>query len=201
MANYGCQLMAEEMTRVLMRRPGISLLEADPTLWHYNHFFDAEKAIREYDEFATLITQTGAEIVWIEDEGDGLSDAMFTRDASLITKAGAVPLKMGKALRSAEPQVHKAAYEQAGIPILGELTGEAMIEGGDTIWLNENTLIVGLGFRSNQEGVRQLNALLNLHDITVISFDMPYWTGEEACLHLMSVISPLTEKSTSFIHH
>ncbi len=199
MANYGCQLMAEKMTRVLMRRPGKSLLEADPALWHYNHFFNAEKAIKEYDQFATLIKQTGAEIVWIEDQGDGLSDAMFTRDASIITKAGAIPLKMGKPLRADEPQVHRKAYEQAGIPILGELTGDAMVEGGDTIWLNEKTLIVGLGFRSNKEGVRQLNVLLNPHDITVLSFDMPYWTGEEACLHLMSVISPLTE--TKYLVH
>ena len=199
MANYGCQLMAKKMSRVLMRRPGTSLRQADKDVWHYNHLFDAEKAIQQYTEFANLIEKTGAEIVWIEDNGDGLADAMFTRDASLITRAGAVPLRMGKALRSPEPQVHKKAYEDAGIPVLGELTGNAMIEGGDTIWLNENTLLVGIGFRSNEEGVQQLNEILNPHDIQVLGFDMPYWAGEEACLHLMSVISPLTE--TKYLVH
>jgi N-dimethylarginine dimethylaminohydrolase len=199
MINYGCQLMANNMTRVLMRRPGKSLLQADPAVWHYNHFFDAEKAIQQYNEFAKLIEATGAEICWMEDEGDGLADAMFTRDASLITKAGAVPLRMGKPLRSEEPLVHKAAYEKLDIPILGQLSGQAMIEGGDTIWLNEKTLLVGIGFRSNEEGVKQLNALLNPHDIKVLGFDMPYWAGKEACLHLMSVISPLTE--TKYLVH
>ncbi|MCG9752559.1 arginine deiminase family protein [Vibrio brasiliensis] len=199
MANYGCQLMAENMSRVLMRRPGKSLREADRDVWHYNHLFDAEKAIKQYDEFAGMIESTGAEIVWIEDGGDGLSDAMFTRDASLITKAGAVPLRMGKKLRQPEPQLHREAYEKAGIPILGELTGDAMIEGGDTIWLNENTLLVGIGFRSNAQGVEQLNQILNPQGIDVLGFDMPYWTGEDACLHLMSVISPLTE--TKYLVH
>ncbi|WP_435235849.1 dimethylarginine dimethylaminohydrolase family protein [Psychromonas sp. PT13] len=199
MADYGCQLMAKKMSHVLMRRPGKSLLEADPAVWHYNHFFNAEQAIKEYDEFAKLIEATGAEITWIEDQGDGLSDAMFTRDSSLITKAGAIPLRMGKLLRADEPQLHAQIYQKIGIPILGELTGSAMIEGGDTIWLNENTLIVGLGFRSNEEGIRQLNALLNPHGITVLGFDMPYWSGKEACLHLMSVISPLTE--TKYLVH
>lgn len=187
------------MTRVLMRRPGLSLQQADKDVWHYNHLFDAEKAIQQYNEFANLIESTGADIVWIEDNGDGLSDAMFTRDASIITKAGAVPLRMGKALRTPEPELHKKTFEACGIPILGELTGSAMIEGGDTIWLNESTLLVGLGFRSNEEGVKQLNEILNPHDIKVLGFDMPYWTGEDACLHLMSVISPLSE--TKYLVH
>ncbi|WP_165309969.1 dimethylarginine dimethylaminohydrolase family protein [Vibrio ziniensis] len=199
MGNYGCQLMAEPMTRVLMRRPGNSLLNADPQKWHYNSLFNAEKALQQYDEFASLIETSGAEIVWIDEASEELADAMFTRDASLVTKAGAIPLRMGKPLRTPEPALHKRAYEKAGIPVLGELTGDAKVEGGDIIWLDESTLIVGLGFRSNREGVEQLNQLLNPHGVTVLGFDMPYWTGEEACLHLMSVISPLTE--TKYLVH
>ena len=194
MAKYGCQLMAEKMSKVLMRRPGESLKQANQEQWHYNHLFDADKAIEQFDAFTQLIVDTGCEIVWIEDTKDGLCDAMFTRDASLITKAGAIPLQMGKALRKPEPELHKQAYEKLGIPILGQLTGKAKIEGGDTIWLNEKTLLVGMGFRSNQAGVDQLNALLNPQGIKVLGFDMPYWGGKEACLHLMSVISPLTER-------
>ncbi|MCA2017711.1 amidinotransferase [Vibrio tritonius] len=199
MSEYGCQLMAEPMTRVLMRRPGKSLLAADKTTWHYNDYFDAKKAIVQFNEFAKLIEATGCEILWLDDNDDGLADAMFTRDSSLVTKAGAIALRMGKKLRAPEPQMHKDFYETAGIPMLGELTGEARIEGGDLIWLNETTLLVGMGFRSNEEGVKQLNALLNSHGIQALGFDMPYWTGEDACLHLMSVISPLTE--TKYLVH
>lgn len=199
MLNYGCQLMAEPMTSVLMRRPGPSLLAADANVWHYNHLFNAQKAIEQYDVFTQIIKDSGAEIVWFEDDNDGLSDAMFTRDASIITKYGAIILQMGKPLRKDEPKKHQALFEQIGIPILGELSGEASIEGGDTIWLDEKTLLVGMGFRSNQEGVNQLNTLLNPHGIDVLGFDMPYWSGEDACLHLMSVISPLTE--TKYLVH
>ncbi|SFT98568.1 dimethylarginine dimethylaminohydrolase family protein [Halomonas saccharevitans] len=194
MSHFGCHSMAAPMTRVLMRRPGASLRAADPAEWHYNDHFDADKAITQYDTFAELVKASGAEIVWIEDEGDGLSDAMFTRDASLITRAGAVLLKMGKPLRAAEPELHGRHYEAAGIPVLGRLTGEACVEGGDTLWLDDSTLVVGMGFRSNREGVGQLNALLNPHGIEVLGFDLPVWDGEAACLHLMSVISPLTDE-------
>lgn len=199
MNQYGCQSMANTMTQVLMRRPGASLLAADPDKWHYNSLFDAQQALAQYDAFASLIEASGAQIHWLPDDNDGLADAMFTRDASLITRFGAIPLRMGKPLRTAEPALHRRFFEAQGIPVLGQLEGEAKVEGGDTIWLDEHTLLVGLGFRSNREGVRQLNALLNPHGIEVLGFDMPYWGGEAACLHLMSVISPLTE--TKYLVH
>ena len=36
-------------------------------------------------------------------------------------------------------------------------------------------------------------ALLQPHGIEVLGYDLPLWHGEEACLHLMSVISPLAD--------
>lgn len=191
---FGSQSMVAPIKRVLMRRPGPSLLAADANQWHYGSMFDAPKAIEQYNAFAEIVASCGAEISWIEDKGDGLCDAMFTQDASLVTDHGAVLLNMGKALRVPEPQVHGEAYRAAGVPILGELTGTAMIEGGDFIWLNNNTIVVGCGFRSNREGIEQLNTILNPYDINVIGFDLPVWQGAEACLHLMSMISPLDDK-------
>ena len=198
-SRFGCHSMAARMTRVLMRRPGDSLRNADPAVWHYNHYFNAEKAISQYQALVEMVEESGAEIVWMEDTNDGLSDAMFTRDASVVTRAGAVLFQMGKPLRKDEPNRHGQVYEQAGIPVIGRLEGEAAIEGGDTLWLDENTLVVGMGFRSNREGVRQLNALLNPHGIEVLGFDLPVWEGEAACLHLMSVISPLAD-DTYLVH-
>jgi len=191
---FGSQSMVAPIKRVLMRRPGQSLLAADAKKWHYGSMFDAPKAIEQYDEFAKIVASSGADISWIEDNGDGLCDAMFTQDASLVTDHGAVLLNMGKALRVPEPNVHGLAYEAAGVPVLGALTGTAMIEGGDFIWLNRSTIVVGCGFRSNREGIDQLNAILNPFDINVIGFDLPVWQGAEACLHLMSMISPLDEQ-------
>ncbi len=199
MANYGCQHMAVPLNRVMMRRPGESLRRADPAVWHYNHHFNADRAIAQYGTFTALIAASGVRIDWIADAGDGLADAMFTRDASLVTRAGAVLLRMGKALRQSEPALHGEAYRALGIPVLGALTGEALLEAGDVVWLAEDTLVVGMGFRSNREGVRQLGALLEPRGIRVLGFDLPVWGGEDACLHLMSVISPLSE--TRYLVH
>jgi N-dimethylarginine dimethylaminohydrolase len=51
-----------------------------------------------------------------------------------------------------------------------------------------DTLAVGCGFRTNGEGVRQLRALLSPLGVDVLDYDLPYFTGPEACLHLLSLI-------------
>jgi N-dimethylarginine dimethylaminohydrolase len=188
---YGSQDMSSDLARVLMRRPAGSLTSADPAVWHYGPTFDGEKAIRQYGAFARLVEQSGAVIDWIEDRGDGLADSMFTHDPSLMTDRGAVILRMGKALRVPEAALHEAAYVKAGIPILGRIEAPGTVEGGDCVWIDAATLAVGRGIRSNQAGIEQLQSILAPLGVTVLGFDLPLWQGEEACLHLMSVISPL----------
>lgn len=193
MSAYGSQAMSTSLARVLMRRPGKSLLAADPQEWHYGPTFDAPKAIEQYQAFARLVERSGAEILWLEDEGDGLADSMFTQDPSFVTDKGAVILRMGKPLRRQEADLHEVAYRKAGIPILGRLEAPGTVESGDCVWLDKQTLCIGRGVRSNQAGIDQLQAILAPLGVTVLGFDLPLWQGEEACLHLMSVISPLAE--------
>ncbi|HQX76573.1 MAG TPA: arginine deiminase family protein, partial [Thermoflexales bacterium] len=85
-------------------------------------------------------------------------------------------------------------YERMGVPILGRLTGTARAEGGDMMWLDEHTLVVGVGFRTNAEAIRQLRDLLKPQGVSVLAYDLPYFTGPEACLHLLSLISVVDEK-------
>jgi N-dimethylarginine dimethylaminohydrolase len=190
---YGAQSMAAPLRRVMMRAPGAAMRTADPSRWHYGPGFDAGRAEAQHDALAALVAEAGAEIVWLEQDGDGLADAVFTHDPSFVTEAGAVILNMGKPLRREEPALHRAAYEKLGIPILGALSGAATVEGGDTLWVDRRTLAVGRGARTNQSGIEALAGMLRPHGIEVLGFDLPVWTGGEACLHLMSLISPLAD--------
>ena len=193
MSLFGSQEMSAPLQRVLMRRPGPSLINADPARWHYDPTFDGAKAVEQYGEFARLVERSGAEIIWLDDQGDGLADAMFTHDPSLMSDQGAIILRMGKPLRAAEPALHERAYAERQIPILGRIEAPGTVEGGDCVWLDARTLVVGRGVRTNQAGIDQLGALLAPHGIAVLGFDLPLWQGEDACLHLMSVISPLAD--------
>lgn len=193
MSNYGANAMNAPLKRVLMRKPDEVMRHADPKHWHYGPSFDAQKAAIQHAALTRLIAESGAEIHWLPETGDNLSDSVFTRDPSIITHAGAVILNMGKPLRKAEPALHRAALESLGVPVIDEIIEPGTVEGGDTIWLDGKTLVVGRGIRTNQNGIDQLSAILKPHGIVVIFFDLPLWDGEDACLHLMSMISPLAD--------
>lgn len=186
--------MAAPLKRVVMRKPGKSLVSANAADWHYGPGFDGARAIEQFGVFADLVASCGTEIIWIEDNGDGLADAMFTHDPSLVSDHGAIILRMGKPGRMAEPDLHAATYEAAGIPVLGRIEAPGAVEGGDCVWVDKTTLAVGRGVRTNQAGIEQLAAMLAPHGVSVLGFDLPLGNGADACLHLMSVVSPLDEK-------
>lgn len=192
--SYGPEDRALPLSRVIMRQPGPALAKADATEWHYGPQFNPARAHAQHAALARIVADSGAEIHWIPAEDDGLADAMFVQDPSLVTRAGAVILNMGKPLRRAEPALHVAAYAALGVPVLGQLTGEATVESGDCVWIDPDTLAIGRGARSNQAGIDAVAALLAPQGQRVVGYDLPYWTGPEACLHLMSLISPIAPK-------
>ncbi|MDX8510674.1 dimethylarginine dimethylaminohydrolase family protein [Mesorhizobium captivum] len=193
MSAFGSQSMAAPLRRVLMRSAANAMLDADRAAWHYGPGFNPAKAASQHAVLAELVLASGAEIEWIEDKADGLSDSVFTHDPSLMTDRGALILSMGKPLRAGEPSLHEETYRRLGIPILGRVEAPGQVEGGDCVWVDTRTLAIGRGVRSNQEGIQQVSNLLTPLGISVYGFDLPLWQGEEACLHLMSVISPLAD--------
>ncbi len=128
----------------------------------------------------------------------GIADAVFTYDASLMTPEGAVLVAPGKTLRTGEQDLHRAFYAAAGIPLIGEITGAARAEAGDTLWLDDTTLAVGRGFRTNQQGIEQLSRIMKRIGIKVQAYDLPCYSGRDACLHLMSLVS-LIDTRTALI--
>jgi N-dimethylarginine dimethylaminohydrolase len=77
------------------------------------------------------------------------------------------------------------------VPVLATLEAPATAEGGDLVFLDDATLLVGMGHRTNGAGVEQLASILEPRGITVHRFDLPFHRGPDACLHLMSLLSPL----------
>ena len=196
--NFGVSSMVLPLKKVALLRPGASLLEADINKWHYSKIFNPDKVQGIYNNFVNLLTDEGVEIFWIE-ENTNIADAIFTYDASMMTKSGAILMSPGKELRKGEQNLHRNFYKHNNIPIIGEITGNATAEAGDTLWLDNNSLIVGKGFRTNQEGVNQIEEIMKPLKVDVFQFDIPVYMGTEACLHLMSLIS-LVDHRKAFVY-
>ena len=106
---------------------------------------------------------------------------------------------MGKAARRAEPESIGEALRSLEIPILHRLQGHARAEGGDLLWLDPRTLAVGVGFRTNRDGLRSLAGALAPLGVDVVEVQLPYFAGPEACLHLMSLVS-LLDRDLAVVH-
>ena len=189
--HYGSQDMVSPLRSVLVKRPDRAFAVDDPAAWHYSGRPDLAAAQREHDGLVALLRRAGAEVIYHDEALPDHADAIFAFDPALVTDAGAIMLSMGKQKRRGEEAAMARCFERMGIPILYSLHGEARAEGGDLLWLDHDTLAVGLGFRTNGEGLRQLREALSGIGVSVMPVELPYYTGPDACLHLLSLISIL----------
>ncbi len=187
--DYGSQSMVDPLRRVLVKRPDAAFAVDDPARWHYSGKPDLEIAQQEHDALVGILRDAGAEVLFHDETQLHLADAIFVHDPALVTEQGVVILKMGKELRRGEEAVIARRFEELGVPILYELHGEARAEGGDLLWIDQDTLAVGQGFRTNSEGLGQLREALEPLGVGILPVPLPYFGGPEACLHLMSLIS------------
>jgi N-dimethylarginine dimethylaminohydrolase len=179
--------MIAPLRRVLVRPP----TAGDVARWReygWRAAPDPAAAAAEHDALRRLLEEAGAEVVVADGERSN-PDAIYTYDPVLVGDEGAVLLRPGKEGRLGEPAALELELERLGIPIHARIEAPGTIDGGDTLWLDERTLLVGRGYRTNAAGVEQLGAAFP--DVEVLSYDLPHWNGEAEVMHLMSLISPL----------
>jgi dimethylargininase len=196
---FGAQSMVAPLRRVLVKRPEESFAAADPAAWHYAGKPDLDAARREHDELARMLAAAGVEVVGHPEPQPERADAIFVFDPALVTDRGAIILRMGKVLRQGEEEAMARRLTALGIPVLAALGGDARAEGGDLLWLDHQTLAAGQGFRTNGEGLRQLRVALAPLGVEVLPVELPYWTGPDACLHLLSLVS-LVDHDLAVVH-
>lgn len=189
MRQYGSQSMIAPLRAVMVKRPEAAFAVDDPQAWHYTGRPDLAIAQQEHDALVALIQKAGAEVIYHDEPQPTHADAIFAFDPALVTDKGAIMLSMGKLQRRGEEAAMARRFTALGIPVLASLSGDALAEGGDLLWLDHDTLAVGQGFRTNAEGLYQLRAALDPLGVTIIPVELPYYTGPEACLHLLSLIS------------
>jgi len=184
------------LTRVVMKHVRDAFVDTATIerQWKTLNFTDAPDiglAIAQYEFLLELVRGAGAEVSFLPaDDRTGL-DSIYVRDASIVCPSGVILAGMGKPQRADEPIVQESAMRALGLPIAGAISGAGRLEGGDLVWLDERTVAVGEGYRTNAEGIRQLRALLGDSVDEVIAVPLPHWHGSGEVLHLMSLLSPV----------
>jgi N-dimethylarginine dimethylaminohydrolase len=147
---------------------------------------DPDGLAAEHGRFRELLAEAGLEVVEARGEPGNL-DSIYVYDPTLVTPYGAILLQPGKEGRRGEPE---ALAPDLPVPVVGRLEGDELAEGGDTVWLDERTLLVGHTYRTNAAGIDALRRLLP--EVDVLAFHLPHFHGNGEVLHLRSLLNPVT---------
>ncbi len=144
------------------------------------------RAQAQHAHLRELLGMYGAEVTCVS-ELPGHPNSVFTRDPIVVTPEGFVELHMGLPTRRGEEAWLARHLEDLGVPRAGRIEPPGTLEGGDVI-LAGQVAFVGRSSRTNDEGVRQLTAILGRmgYEVRVARVPSPY-------LHIggaMSMVAP-----------
>jgi N-dimethylarginine dimethylaminohydrolase len=179
--------MTAPLRRVLVRRPG-GLDRWREYGWRAAP--DPARILEEHEAFCATLEHAGAEVV-VGEPLPGNPDAIYVHDPATVTDGRAILLRPGKEGRRSEVDSIAGEFTQAGIEIAARLEGDELAEGGDLLWLDDRTLVVGRGYRTNDAGIEALRRALP--DVQVIAVDLPHYHGRREVMHMLSLISPLDD--------
>jgi N-dimethylarginine dimethylaminohydrolase len=187
-ATYGVTSMIAPLRRVLVRRPALTGDWAGAA-WRTP---DPERLAAQHEAFCELLAGLGPEVE-VAEALDGQVDAVYMHDPMVMTGRGGIPLRMAKPARTREPRHAREELERLGIPVLGTIEPPGHADGGDRYWLDDTTMAIGLGYRTNRAGAAALAALVEPEGVRVETYDMPHDQGPGHVLHLQSFISGIAE--------
>src|SRR5688500_16651547 len=188
------------LARVVVKHPREAFVDT-PTIaaqWRQLNFTaapDLARAIEEHDRFVEILRSAGADVLYLPGDLTTTLDSIYARDASIVSPRGLILCSMGKPAREPEPAAQERALAAApapSLPICGRIEPPGRLEGGDVVRMDDRTIVVGRGYRTNAEGIRQLGALLG-PGVEVVEVPLPHWRGAGDVMHLMSLISPVDD--------
>jgi N-dimethylarginine dimethylaminohydrolase len=161
------------LNKVLMHRPGEELKAVTEDTLRYFNFAavpDPEGFQREFDALADAFRQMGSEVVLVNEVLKDDEEAMayiskranmtYTRDLALVTPKGGILLGMAIDGRKGDPAMIGRVFDRLGIPRLGQLEPEGLLEGGGISYFRGDTVIVGRCSRTNAVGLQKFEALM-----------------------------------------
>jgi dimethylargininase len=167
----------------LVRRPSSRL--ADGIVTHIERSpIDLELARRQHEGYVTALADHGWSVHEVPMEDD-CPDSVFIEDTVVVCAGMAVITRPGALARRPETAGVEATVRELGLAVT-HICDPGTLEGGDVLQIGQ-TVYVGLGGRTNAEGIRQLGALLAPLGRTTVTVPLT------KVLHLKSAITALPD--------
>lgn len=145
-------------------------------------------ATEQHQEFAEVFRQLGIDIKW-QVAQPGHPDQVATRDFGVNTENGVLIGNFRYADNEGDTELAVETLEQLKMPMIGRVM-YGSLEGGDCWYLDEHTLVIGIGNRSTMEGIKEAEKILEPFNIKVISIQFEAkWNHLDI---IFSVVAPKT---------
>lgn len=147
---------------------------------------DVELARRQHEAYVAALRSSGWDVRYVP-PADDCPDSVFVEDSVVVFGSLAVITRPGAPERQPEATGTEQAVRELGLRV-ARIEEPGTLDGGDVLQVGR-TAYVGLGGRTNTEGVRQLAKLLAPEGHEVV--DVPL----KRVLHLKSAVTKLPDDS------
>ena len=169
---------------VLMHRPG-SEMEAitDANNALMLAIPDVGLARQQHDGLVEAYRDAGVSVFYVEPCDVPPPNQMFIADLFFMTPEGAILARPASTVRAGEERFVAERLAGLGIPILRCVRGKGVFEGADAMWIDSDTVVLGTGLRTNDEGAVQVSSLFREMDVEVVQVALP-----QEAMHLMGTL-------------
>lgn len=146
---------------------------------------DPVKSLEQYDIVKNTLEKEGVK-VWEIRPSEKFTYQVFTRDVGVISNQGAFVGQFKFDPRKGEIEPFIRVLEQNDIRVVHCVENSAIFEGGDFLFIDQNEAFVGVGDRTNGDGLEVLNSQFSSMTLHPISLPKDF-------LHLdvvLNIISP-----------
>ena len=183
-ASCGIRSEYAPLKSVLLHEPGKELtVSDDPNDMQMIGILDVARTQRQHQALAQAYEKAGIAIHYVQPDNPATPNQMFCADLFFMTPEGAILARPASTVRAGEERWVARRLTEIGVPIIRSIRGHGTFEGADAMWLDDKTVIVGCGFRTNDEGADQLESILSEMDVELIRIDMSV-----GAMHLMGML-------------
>ena len=183
-ATCGISTEYDRLKAVLLYRPGAELsASTDTSATLMLEPVDWQLAQAQHDGMAQAYRDAGVKVHYVDGGKRPFPNQMFCADLMFMTPEGVILARPASTVRAGEERYVAQKLAELGIPIIRSVRGNGTFEGADAIWLDSQTVMLGRGLRTNNEGVAQVSSTLNEMGVEVIQVDLPFGT-----MHLMGMV-------------
>lgn len=125
-----------------------------------------DKLQEEHRNLVVALEAEGIEVVYLNSKepfvgtyGIPLRSAPYTRE-TIMVKGGAIIDRPTVAYKKGLEVYHAKRLMELGCPILHTIHGKGAYEASNMVWVDDTSVILGLGLRGNMEGLRQVEQIL-----------------------------------------